>query len=154
MYIHSEPRPRGSYVQPRYRQLRRRVIVVPPPRGLGAGLSPQNQSIAQAAAAGASTTVALLVTLGVVVPGIGTLIAGVAALGIAIANAFAGCGNTCVEATTIANQVAPILDQNLQTYLSAPVHYASLQAAAINNFNTAWSSLVSACSNPQLAAAG
>ncbi len=160
MYVHYGYRPAAGFSKPRYR--RSESLVLPVPfvavrgnlRGLGAGLSPQNQSIAQAASAGASTTAAILVAMGTIGGPVGAVIAGIAGLGIAIANAFAGCGQTCVEATNIANQVAAILDQNLQTYLSAPVHYASLQAAAVNNFNTAWSSLVSACSNPQLAAAG
>ncbi len=38
--------------------------------------------------------------------------------------------------------------------MSAPVHYQSMQAAALNNFDTAWNALVQACSNPQLADPG
>jgi hypothetical protein len=41
---------------------------------------------------------------------------------------------------------------NRDTYLSAPVHYQSLQAAALANFNNTWTALVNACSNPSLGA--
>jgi hypothetical protein len=153
MYVHAGPSLGGSYARPRYRQASRKVILLPR-RGLGAGLPAQDQSIAQAASAGAASTASILVALGTIGGPVGAVIAGIAGLGVAIANAFAGCGNTCVEATQIANQVEPILDQNLQQYMTAPIHYASLQAAAINNFQTAWTGLTSACSNPQLAAAG
>jgi hypothetical protein len=160
MYVHYGSRAAAGFSKPRYQRLESLFLPVPCVavksrlRGLGAPLSQQNESIAQAASAGASATAAILVAMGTIGGPVGAIIAGIAGLGVAIANAFAGCGQTCVEATSIANQVEPILDQNLQTYMSAPVHYASLQAAAVNNFNTAWSSLVSACSNPQLAAAG
>ena len=129
------------------------VLIVPPHRGFGA-LSQQGQTIASAAAAGASTTASILVALGTVGGPVGAVIAGIAALGIALANVFGGCGNTCVEATNIANQVGPILGNNLETYLSAPIHYASMQAAALNNFDTAWAALEQGCSNPALGSAG
>jgi hypothetical protein len=137
--------------QPSYSLPGHRPILIP--RGMGA-LTGQTASIAQAAQAGADTTAAALVTLGVVVPGVGTIIAGLAAVGIALANIFSGCGQTCVEASDLANQAEPLLLQNLETYLSAPVHYQSLRAAALNNFQLTWNALVSACSNPALGSAG
>jgi len=117
-------------------------------RGMGA-LTPEENSIASAAASAATTT-------GLLVGGpLGGAIAGtIAQVGIALANIFAGCGQTCVEATELANQAEPLLLQNLQAYLSAPVHYASLQAGALNNFELTWNALVSACSNPALGSAG
>jgi hypothetical protein len=113
------------------------------------GLSPQNQSIANAAASAAVLT-------GTLVGGpLGGAIAGaIAQVGMLLANVFAGCGQTCVEASNLANQAEPLLLQNLQTYMSAPVHYASLQAGALNNFALTWQALGQACSNPQLGAAG
>ena len=123
------------------------------PRGMGA-LTGQTASIAQAAAAGASTTVATLVALGTIGGPVGIAISGLIAVGSALANAFSGCGQTCVAATNIANQVEQILQQNLNSYMSAPVHYASAQSAAMNNFMTAWNAIQQACSNPQLGAAG
>lgn len=122
------------------------------PRGLGI-LQGGQATAAQIASTGAVLT-GTLVAAFAAIPIAGPIAAGIAALGMAIANAFSGCGQTCVAATSIANQVEPILDQNLQQYLSAPVHYASLQAAALNNFTTAWNALQQACSNPSLAAAG
>lgn len=143
----------SHYVSSRYRLPVPMVLIVPPHRGFGV-LSQQGQTIASAAAAGASTTASILVALGTVGGPVGAVIAGIAALGIALANVFGGCGNTCVEATNVANQVGPILGNNLETYLSAPIHYASMQKAALNNFDTAWAALMQGCSNPALGSAG
>jgi hypothetical protein len=120
-------------------------------------------SIAAIAAQGAATTGGILAGLagmGAILPEfalagpIGAAIAGLTAVGIAIAGVFSGCGQTCVQATQDANTVEAYLAQNLHHYLDAPVHYRSLQLAAINNFNTAWNALVKACSDPTLGTAG
>jgi hypothetical protein len=121
-------------------------------RGMGQ-LSPTNQTIAAGAASAASLTGTLVGALNGI-PIAGPIAAAVASIGVLLANVFSGCGNTCVEATNLANQAEPLLLQNLQTYLSAPVHYASLQAAALNNFTLTWNALVQACSNPSLGSAG
>ena len=117
-------------------------------RGMGA-LSTSDNQIASAAASAAVLT-------GTMVGGpLGGAIAGtIAETGILLANLFSGCGQTCTEATEIVNQAEPLLQQNLEQYLSAPIHYASLQAGALNNFNLTWNALVSACGNPALASAG
>jgi hypothetical protein len=128
------------------------LVLTFPSRGMGA-LAPQQSSIASAAASGAAATGALIGALAAI-PIAGPIAAAIAGIGVAIANIFSGCGQTCVQATTIANQVGDALTENLNQYLSAPVHYASLQAAAINNFNTAWNALVQSCSNPALQSAG
>src|ERR1700679_1357382 len=122
--------------------------MVPVLRGVGA-LSAQDSQIANAAASGA-------VLVGTAAGGpLGAAIAGaIAQTGVLLANIFAGCGNTCVEAADLANQAEPLLQQNLDQYMSAPVHYQSLQEAALANFNDTWSSVVSACSNPALGSAG
>src|SRR5271155_605073 len=112
------------------------------------------QSIASIASTGASVTTSLLVALGTAPTIIGPIIAGVVAVANLLVSVFKGCGSTCTEASNIANQVEPVLQQNLSNYMSAPVHYASLQAAALNNFTTAWSALTQACGNPQLLSAG
>ena len=112
------------------------------------------QTVAQLAATGASTTVGILVALGTIGGPVGTAIGGLIAVGTLLASVFKGCGQTCVEASDIANQVSAALTTNLQQYLAAPVHYASLQMAALNNFNTAWAALTQGCGNPQLASAG
>jgi|SRR5579863_6815394 len=120
--------------------------------GLGA-LAPQNATIANSAASALSVTGTLVAGL-TAIPIIGPIAGALAAIGTLLANIFSGCGNTCVEASNIANQVGDALAQNLTTYLSSPVHYASLQAAALNNFDAAWASLVQACSSPSLGSAG
>jgi len=132
---------------------------IPPDRpGLGATFTPQTAS--SIAAAGASVTTGIMGTLSALTAGssiagpIGIAIAGAAALAVAIYNVFKGCGQTCTITSDIANQIEPILRQNLDNYMSAPVHYASLQAAALNNFQTAWNALVQACSNPTYMNAG
>jgi len=147
----------------------RRLVVAPPgliavrPRsglagwglaGSGLGILQGGQATAANIAATGAQLTGVLVGALMTVPIAGPIAAAVVAVGMALANAFSGCGQTCVQATNIANQVEPLLDQNLQAYLSAPVHYASLQAAALNNFTTTWNALQQACSNPSLAAAG
>lgn len=121
-------------------------------RGIGA-LTGQSAYIGQAAAAAASTTGILIGALAAI-PIAGPIAAGIAAIGLALANVFSGCGQTCVEASNLANQAEPLLQQNLEQYMSAPIHYASMQAAALNNFDLTWTALEQACSNPQLGAAG
>jgi hypothetical protein len=112
-------------------------------RGVG-NLDPQNQQIAGIAATAATTTAGMLVALGTIGGPVGAAIAGVAAIGIAIANVFSGCGQTCIAATTIDNQLEPVLAQNLGHYMSSPIHYRSLQQAALNNFDIAWAAYVKA----------
>jgi len=75
-------------------------------------------------------------------------------VGIAIANLFKGCGQSCIQATSIVTQAQSILAQMLATYVSTPVRYASVQAAALATFDSTWSAVLTACGNPQLGAAG
>lgn len=127
--------------------------------GMGA-LDPGSQQIASIAATGLTTTVGILAGLHTVIAGVafagpvGAAIAGIAAIGLAIANMFGGCGQTCVAATNIANQAESALQQNVQHYLSSPVHYYSLQLAALNNFDTVATAMHKACSDPALGPAG
>jgi hypothetical protein len=85
---------------------------------------------------------------------IAAIVVGLAAIGIGIASLFRGCGQTCVAATSIANQLQTYWQQNLNQYMNAPVHYKSLQLAALNNFDVGWTALVKACGDPSLGAAG
>jgi hypothetical protein len=75
-------------------------------------------------------------------------------VGIAIANLFKGCGQSCIQATSIVTQAQSILAQMLATYVSTPVRYASVQAAALATFDSTWQYVLTACGNPQLGAAG
>jgi len=122
--------------------------------GMGDLGSAASQQINAIVTTGASSTVGILVALGTIGGPIGAAAAGLIAVSSLIVNLFQGCGQTCVVATGDANQVGDALKQNLQTYLASPVHTQSLQAAALNNFNTTWAALVAACSNPSLGAAG
>lgn len=123
-------------------------------RGFGAPISGGAATADQIATLGASTTVAILTPLLALGPW-GAVAGGLIALAGEIASLFGGCGQTCVQASNIANQVEPVLQRNLQQYLAAPApRPASLQAGALNTFDAAWAALQQACSNPQLQAAG
>jgi hypothetical protein len=125
--------------------------------GMGQVVPPMVSTIATTAATGFATTASILFQLGMVsstIPIVGVAIAALVAVGIALANVFKGCGQTCVQATSIANQCDTILAQNVNAYTSSPIRYASMQAAALNTFDTTWTALQQACGNAALAAAG
>jgi hypothetical protein len=126
-------------------------------QGLGQVVPPMVSTIATTAATGFATTASILSTLGIVsatVPIVGAAIAALVGIGLALANVFKGCGQTCIAATQIANQCDTLLSQNVNAYTGSPVRYASMQAAALNTFDTTWAALQQACGNPQLQAAG
>ncbi len=126
-------------------------------QGLGQVVPPTVSTIATVAASGFATTVSILSTLGIVsatVPIVGAAVAALVGIGIALANVFKGCGQTCVAATQIANQCDTLLSRNVNAYTSSPIRYVSMQAAALNTFDTTWAALQQACGNPQLQAAG
>lgn len=121
---------------------------LPPPQGLTAmrihrGMGATDQQIT-----------ALFGSIGSMVPVAGPFIAAAASVAIAIENLFAGCGQTCVQTSNAANQAEVLLKQNLNNYLSQPIHYASIQQAALIVFDHSWASLMQLCSNPQYGTAG
>ena len=125
------------------------------PGSLGAiGSLGTTQQIAAIASSGASATVGILVALGTIGGPIGAAVGGLIAVSQLLVGIFKGCGATCTEATAIVNQVEPVLKQNLQAYLAASPRTQSLQAAALNNFTTAWNAVVANCSNASLGTAG
>ena len=66
-----------------------------------------------------------------------------------------GCGQTCVAATQIVNQLEPYLKQNVAAYLALPTPRAkSAQQAALSVFNQVWNEVVSNCNNASLGEAG
>src|SRR5882724_4324030 len=73
----------------------------------GLGLSQGTTQIAAIAAQGAATTGALLSALSIsaMAGPIGAAVAGIIAVGIGIAQLFKGCGQTCVMATQVANEL-------------------------------------------------
>lgn len=140
--------------------------VVPTPTHYGIGQT-TNLTIANQAGSIASAGIAVtgsilgalgttLTVLGVTLSAtvVGAAIAGLIAVGLAIAQIFKGCGQTCIEATTIANQADTILAQNVDTYTSSPIRYASMQTAALNTFDTTWAALQAACGQASLGQAG
>jgi hypothetical protein len=118
----------------------------------------QAQQIGTAAASAAAATGSLLTLFagpGLALAGpVGAIAAGLTQVAFLIAGAFRGCGQTCVQATAISDKVEAYLKQNLSTYLSAPVHYQTLQAAALQNVDNAMASMRAACGDPSLGAAG
>lgn len=113
-----------------------------------------NLQLANMAGTAAEATISILVMLGTVTGPVGAAIAGIVAVGLGIASFFKGCGQTCVQTSNWANQAEPLLQQNVQHYLNSPVRYRSMQAAALNNFDTVWKALTAACGQPALGPAG
>jgi hypothetical protein len=111
-------------------------------RGLGQSTAQITQSIAGGAATIAGTAVAG--PLG------GQIGAAVGALAGGIADLFSGCGQTCTTASDYANVAQTSLQQNITAYFNGQIS----QSDALNNFNTIWSQLVSACNQPALGSAG
>jgi hypothetical protein len=87
----------------------------------------------------------------------GPIGAGIAVAGALISALIAnsGCGPTCVLATRIVDQLEPQLKANRDAFLAGS-HTAADQAAALANFDAAWSWLSSAqaCGSPELGDAG
>jgi hypothetical protein len=130
-------------------------VMLPPHRGMGE--VSQGGSVAQLA--GGALTAATSLTAGIlaVIPGMQPVAALVASIGAVLGpliSKFSGCGQTCVVATSDVNQVGAAMTQAFQIYMSAPVHYASVQAAFLSQFDQLMAALQSACSNPSLGAAG
>jgi hypothetical protein len=161
MYLAVNRPTAAPYVRSHYRRPagRARVVIqIPRARGVG-DFNQQVSTIGSIAASGAATTAALLVQFGAVTGPVGAIIgaaaAGLITVGELIAKQFQGCGQTCVVASQDADQVASYLTQNLNQYFSVPApRPQSMQAAALNNVDTAFAALQKACSDPALGAAG
>lgn len=140
--------------------LRLRQPLSGPLSGLGDAPSQATQDLqrvtANAASTGASIATALLLVVhaGSLVPIVGAAVAAAAAIAIVIEKVFSGCGQTCIEATNIANQVAAKLNENVQNYFAQNPRYASVQVAALAVFDQTWNLLLQACGNPALGSAG
>jgi hypothetical protein len=67
----------------------------------------------------------------------------------------AGCGNTCVRATAVVNQLEPYLKTNLANYMAQAIpRSASSQTTALKLFDAVWADVVTGCSDPSLGNAG
>jgi hypothetical protein len=113
-----------------------------------------NVTAAQLANQGLTVTTNILKAIGTIGGPVGAIIQSIGQLGVLLVQIFKGCGQTCTQATQYANQVEAALQQNLSTYLSSPTRTASMQAAAINNYNTAIAALEQACGQAALGQAG
>ena len=72
-----------------------------------------------------------------------------------VANFTQGCGNTCIAATRIVNELEPYLKKNVADYLAIPTpRPSSAQQAALAVFDQVWSTVVTQCSNGSLGDAG
>ena len=112
---------------------------------LGEAVAAQTGSnVAGGVAAGLSTAAAIVAP---VCPPCGAALALGAAIVAPITKMLKGCGQSCIQASDYANEIEPLLQQNLSNYVNAPVRYASLQANAVANFNSAFGNLLTACQN-------
>ena len=60
--------------------------------------------------------------------------------------ANSGCGQTCIETSSWANQAAAALQKNLDAYFALPApRTETQQALAVANFNTIWQQLQQLC---------
>jgi hypothetical protein len=84
-------------------------------------------------------------------------LAGLAVAGLSnlFASVFSGCGQTCVEATHVVDQVErQYMVPNLQQYLALPVRTKAAQDAALQVFDYAWQMVLQGCGDPNLGDAG
>ena len=84
---------------------------------------------------------------------VGLAIGGAALVAGLIAKQFAGCGPTCTVTSDAANQIEPLMQQNLAAWHSS-TKTRSEQAIALNNFDTLWSKLQQFCQSGQFGTAG
>ncbi len=82
------------------------------------------------------------------------VIAAIASIMGPIASLFKGCGVTCTQATQYADAAAQGFEQVSNLYWSQPVRTRAMQSAALSSIKAVMQQMYSACSNPQLGAAG
>lgn len=119
-------------------------------RGLGASSSQVVSAATGATTALAPTiasTIGLTTAIGAsaAIPIVGLAIAGIGFAIEAILNS--GCGQSCVITSDWANQAEAQLQQNIAAYFALPTpRLASVQAAALGNFDAVWNYLEQQCS--------
>jgi hypothetical protein len=134
----------------------------PEPLGLGiTANSPgaaEGSSIASAAGATAGSIVGVLAQTGAIAGPVGAVIgAGIGLITTLVSALIAnsGCGVTCVETSSWANQAEPLLLQNVQAYFAQPAPRSlSSQQAALANFDSVWETLQQQCSQAGTGDAG
>lgn len=106
------------------------------------------QSGQQVTAAAGTTllTSAPLVAIANPIAGAAVALAGGITDLLAAAGIGKGCGQTCITATTYANQAEVLMKQNLAQYMALPTpRTPAEQAAALANFDQLWSGLQYSC---------
>jgi len=103
------------------------------------------------ASASAMTSIAL--ALGVSVPVLGGVVAGLTLAVPYIVNQFKGCGVTCTAASRIADEAESYLKANLEGYLTGPRTQTS-RAVALDTATKLLDAVRQGCSNPALQDAG
>lgn len=107
-----------------------------------------------AATSAGSVATALGVSTAVAVPVIGAAIAGVALLATYLIK-NSGCGVTCVETSSWANQAEALLAKNIAAYFALPTPRSqSNQSTALSTFDQIWAQLQANCSQAGTGTAG
>jgi hypothetical protein len=132
---------------------------IPIPRWLPRGLGSNGDRTQLARESGSLASAGLLISAALVGGPAGLIIAGAAAavqaLTALFTNVFSGCGQTCVEATRVVDTVeAQYLKPNLAAYFGQAVRTRSMQVAALQVFDYAWSMVLAGCGDPALGDAG
>ena len=136
-------------------------------RGMGAVAPTQYVGAAGSIAAGTATAVlgniaanggsVLGLTgsaLSSAIPIVGAALAAVTQI-VQLLVANSGCGQTCIETSSWANQAAAALQKNLDSYFALPApRTQAQQAVAVANYNTIWQQLVQMCGQPGTGNAG
>lgn len=117
--------------------------------GYGSQVANQTGNAIAGAAAGGLSMAASIFAMSPVIaatcPPCGAVLAIGAALVPIVMKLVQGCGQSCIEASDAANQIEPLLVQNVSNYVNAPIRYKSLQAAALANFDQTFAQLVQRC---------
>jgi len=123
-------------------------------RGMGSDASEDLSYGTQAASVAVSgAALAGLIPLSAV-PYIGPAIAAAAMIAQIIIKQT-GCGQTCIQTSSWANQAEGALRQNIEAYFALPVPRSrSNQKLALQTFDQIWAGLMSRCGDPQWGNAG
>ena len=134
-------------------------------RGLGdAAQAAQQAQVAGSMAAGTATAILGSLTSGGATTVLGITAAAVPVIGAALVAATlvvsyliknSGCGVTCVETSSWANQAAAALQKVMDAYFALPApRTQAQQAVAIANFQAIWAQLQQLCGQPGTGNAG
>ena len=126
------------------------------PFGMGQAPQTLETESAEGGQVGAAVGAAIGTAVGGPVLGavVGSAITAATQLVVMAEKLFSGCGSTCTEATSIVNQVEPLLLQNSQMYFTNPNRTTGDQQLALSTFEQIWATVTQNCGNPALGVAG